>query len=243
MATASSPRTRNQKPARNGARTLSQGLQVEPLFCPANVASPFDTVTWTKRSAQINARFPRAGRSWPPTSSSANTSTAKSTRPSAKQRQATHSPRHPHHRRLGPRKDGYFATAEDGELLPRPDLALPAPARRLQLARVVQRRPLPPVRRDRFAKCNWRWDPKPRRSSSPKPLRISARLGLLHPASTTTWKTSCASPPARPCSSSSAPAPAPTSRRSARTAKSSPAAASPRARSRSCGSTTRSPPW
>jgi ribonucleoside-diphosphate reductase alpha chain len=53
MATASSPRTRNQKPTRNGARTLAQGLQVEPLFCPTNVAEPFDTVTWTKRSAQI----------------------------------------------------------------------------------------------------------------------------------------------------------------------------------------------
>ncbi len=53
MATASSPRSRNQKPVRNGARTLAQGLQVEPLFCPTTVADPFDTVNWTLRSAQI----------------------------------------------------------------------------------------------------------------------------------------------------------------------------------------------
>src|SRR5215475_2993162 len=31
----------------------SQGLSVEPTFCPQDVADPFDTVEWDRRSAQI----------------------------------------------------------------------------------------------------------------------------------------------------------------------------------------------
>ncbi len=56
-------------------------------------------------------------------------------------------PRHPHHHRLGPQ--GRLLQDQGGRrsLLQRPDLALRQPARRLQLARLVQRRPLPPVRR------------------------------------------------------------------------------------------------
>jgi ribonucleoside-diphosphate reductase alpha chain len=49
-------------------------------------------------------------------------------------------------------EDGYFATAEGRRaVLPRTGLALPAPARGVQLAGLVQRRPVPPVRRDRLA--------------------------------------------------------------------------------------------
>jgi ribonucleoside-diphosphate reductase alpha chain len=56
MATVSSPRSRAQSKASSrvgGGRNLSQGLQVQPLFCPTTVVDPFDTVKWTLRSAQI----------------------------------------------------------------------------------------------------------------------------------------------------------------------------------------------
>ena len=53
MATASSPRNRTAARTRPAAKTLAQGLQVDPVFCPATVDSPFDTVKWTLRSAQI----------------------------------------------------------------------------------------------------------------------------------------------------------------------------------------------
>ena len=94
------------------------------------------------------------------------------------------------------------------------------------------------------AKCNWRWDPRDAATSCSRRTRTSIRRAARASSSTwpTTWKTSWSSPAARPCSSSSAAAPAPTSPRSARIARSSPAAASPAARSRSCASTTRSRP-
>jgi ribonucleoside-diphosphate reductase alpha chain len=52
MATVSSPRARAQSRTIRG-RNLAAGLQVEPLFCPVDVADPFDTVKWALRSAQI----------------------------------------------------------------------------------------------------------------------------------------------------------------------------------------------
>jgi ribonucleoside-diphosphate reductase alpha chain len=56
MATVSSPRSRAQSKTTSrvgSGRNLSQGLQVQPLFCPTTVVDPFDTVKWTLRSAQI----------------------------------------------------------------------------------------------------------------------------------------------------------------------------------------------
>jgi ribonucleoside-diphosphate reductase alpha chain len=40
-------------PNMNALRELSKGLKIEPQFCPAEVADPFDTVQWELRSAQI----------------------------------------------------------------------------------------------------------------------------------------------------------------------------------------------
>ena len=74
-------------------------------------------------------------------------------------------------------------------------------------------------------------------TSSRKPRPASSR------ASATTWKASCGWPRARPCCSSSAPGPAPTSRPSAPATRSSPVAASPRGPSASCGSMMPSPRW
>ena len=83
-----------------------------------------------------------------------------------------------------------------------------------------------------------------RRSGSTSASRSSRSA---RPASSTRsrtpWSRSSTSPRPRPCSSSSARAPARTSRRCARRARSSPAAAPPRARSRSCGASTPSPAW
>src|SRR4030095_1594020 len=56
MATAPTTRTRApmSKTAKlDGLRELSKGLRVDPVFCPTDVADPFDTVAWELRSAQI----------------------------------------------------------------------------------------------------------------------------------------------------------------------------------------------
>lgn len=37
------------------ARRASRGLQIQPVFCPPEVASPFDTVRWTRRTAVIKS--------------------------------------------------------------------------------------------------------------------------------------------------------------------------------------------
>ena len=101
-------------------------------------------------SSRPTAKSRRSGASWPPTSSAASTSTAKSAR-----REREYSVRQLVHRVARTiadwgLEDGYFATpAGRRAVLPRARLALPASARRVQLARVVQRRPVPPVRRQR----------------------------------------------------------------------------------------------
>ena len=40
-------------PARDPARSPSDGLMIDAVFCPAEVADPFDTVEWEKRTATI----------------------------------------------------------------------------------------------------------------------------------------------------------------------------------------------
>src|SRR5436190_1824865 len=57
MASVTSPRSRTA-PVRPLAKTdpireLAKGLRVEPIFCPENLADPFDSVNWELRSAQI----------------------------------------------------------------------------------------------------------------------------------------------------------------------------------------------
>ena len=128
--------------------------------------------------------------------------------------------------------------------LSRSDLALLASARGVQFARLVQRWPVSSVRRE-GRQVQLALDPRDlHRQAAGKPVRISARLGLLYPKRArqhgrhhASWR------PAKPCSSSLARAPAPTCRRSVRIAKSFPAVASHRARCRSCGFTIRLRPW
>jgi ribonucleoside-diphosphate reductase alpha chain len=57
MATASAPRSRPvslaRSPKMDGLRDLSKGLKIKAEFCPADLADPFDSVSWELRSAQI----------------------------------------------------------------------------------------------------------------------------------------------------------------------------------------------
>ena len=94
-----------------------------------------------------------------------------------------HPPRHPHHRRLGPRGRLLRQRSERGEFLSRPDLALPAPVRRVQLAGLVQRGPLSPVRRRQGRQRRQLALGSGSRQGAPRarPVRVSAGQRLLHP--------------------------------------------------------------
>ena len=143
-------------------------------------------------------------------------------------------------------EDGYFATPDDARaFLPRSVLALPAPALRRSIRRCGSTwGSVSSIRRQGRDVQLALGRRVARRPSSPRtPTNIRRRRPASSRACRTTWKTSWSSPAARPCSSSSARARARTCPRCARIARSFPAAASRRARCRSCGSTTRLPPW
>ncbi|MFO0885670.1 MAG: vitamin B12-dependent ribonucleotide reductase, partial [Pirellulales bacterium] len=56
MASVSTQRTRGPQPRTSkvdGLRELAKGLRIDSQFCPESVESPFDTVAWELRSAQI----------------------------------------------------------------------------------------------------------------------------------------------------------------------------------------------
>lgn len=56
MTNVTSPRSRvpsRPLPKTDPVRELAKGLRVEPVFCPENLADPFDSVNWELRSAQI----------------------------------------------------------------------------------------------------------------------------------------------------------------------------------------------
>ena len=201
------------------AKRFHGRLKIDATFCPADVADPFDTVEWEVRTAadqgrerrrccssRPTARSRRSGASWPPTSSSASTSTARSARPSASTASGSSSTASPARSPTGASRTATSPRAEDGERFYRElDLALPAPARRVQLARLVQRRPVPPVRRQRRQVQLALGRRDARRRAAREPLRISRKARPASSrASTTTWKTSWSSPAARPCCSSSA---------------------------------------
>ncbi|HZN34272.1 MAG TPA: vitamin B12-dependent ribonucleotide reductase, partial [Pirellulaceae bacterium] len=53
MATVAAARSAGRSGKVDAVRELAKGLKIEPRFCPADVADPFDTVQWELRSAQI----------------------------------------------------------------------------------------------------------------------------------------------------------------------------------------------
>ena len=77
------------------------------------------------------------------------------------QRAPTDRPRDPDDRRLGPRGRLLRHRRRRRAVLRRADGALPEPVRLVQLAGLVQRRPVPPVRHPGAAN-NWRWDEETR---------------------------------------------------------------------------------
>ena len=118
-----------------------------------------------------------------------------------------------------------------GDVLQRADLAVREPVRLVQFAGVVQRRPVPCLRHRRQ---QGQLPLGRRRNMRRCPARTATSTRRPPPASSspsrTRWKTSCAWPRPRRCSSSTAPARAPTCPRCAAAGRSSPAAASRRAR-------------
>ena len=234
-----------------------QGLTIDPLFCQADVASPFDTVQWDLRTAAIKGEngevaFEQTDCEIPAAWSQLATNVVVSKyfygEVGGKERESSVRPLiHRVSRTIADwaSQDGYFATAEDGERFYR-DLTW------LCLHQVASFNS--PVWFNvglyhqygiKGAMCNWHWDKTTGTVvAAREPLRVPPGA---RPASSrvcrTTWRTSWSWPAARPCSSSSAPAPGPTSPRSGRTARGSPAAAGLPGRSPSCGSTIRSRPW
>ena len=91
------------------------------------------------------------------------------------QRPAARPPRRPHDRRLGPRRRLLRHARRRRAVLPRARLALPASARRVQLARVVQRRPVSPVRRQRREVQLALGRADARRRAAGEPVRVSRR--------------------------------------------------------------------
>ena len=217
------------------------GLAIESIFCPTDVADPFDTVEWDLRTAAIKGEsgellFEQTRLRNPQVLEPARDECRRQQiflrrdqhAAARAQRSAIDPSRQPHDRRLGPR----------GRLF-RLGRRLRAVLSRTDLAGLHQHGAFnSPVWFNvglfhqygvKGSQCNWHWDAETRqRQAAGESVRISARLGLLHPKrATTTWKTSWSSPAARPCSSSSAPAPAPIYRRCVRIARSFPAADKP----------------
>ena len=241
------------------ARSPSAGLVIDEVFCPADVADPFETVSWDlahgrhqgRRGrgalrADAIARSPPPGANWPPTSWSTSISTAKSNTARAREeRAATDPPRLPHDCRLGPAGRLFRHGGRRRALLSRPDLALPAPARVVQFAGLVQRRACIHQYGVKGAMCNWHWDAAARSGrAAGEPLRISASLGLLHPERAGQHGRHHGARPQRGhalqvrLGHGHRPV-----QRCVRTARSFPAAASRPGRCRSCGSTTRLRRW
>jgi ribonucleoside-diphosphate reductase alpha chain len=222
------------------------GLSFEPKFATPGV-SPFDEIEWDLRTAEITddsgkALFRQENVEVPKTWSELATKIAVSKYfygDATLGNDPRHGGREHSVRQLINRvtrtiadwgfEDGYFADEASAGKFPRGShLALPPSARRVQLAGLVQRRPLSPVphRRKSRGEGGWHWDEtsgKARRATSQ--YHYPQASACFIQGVRTTWRTSCASRPPRPCSSNTAPAPARTSPRCAHRARNSPAAA------------------
>ena len=116
-----------ERAPKKGLRRLSTGLQVAPVFCPAEVADPFDTVTWEVRTAAIKGEngevlFEQTNCEVPTfwTQLATNVVCSKYYYGEVNTPQREYSVRQLIHRVTRTIadwgiKDGYFATAEDGE--------------------------------------------------------------------------------------------------------------------------------
>ena len=195
-------------------------------------------------SSRPTARCRLPGASWPPTSFVASTSTANQARPNVRTASVSSSIASARTIADWGLEDGYFATHRRRRtLLSRPGLALPASARCLQFASLVQCGPVPPVRCERaISATGVGIRSKPETWFTGEPVRVPARQCLLHSARRRQHGRHHGARPQRghalqirqrhrdrSC------------RHCVRSAKNSPAAAIPAAHFRSCGCTTRSP--
>ena len=244
--------------SRRAASAPGEGIKVDTVFCPEDVADPFDTVEWEMRTAAIKGEagevlFEQTDCEVPAGWSqlATNVVCSKYFYGEVGTPEREKSVRQLIHRvsrticRLGNRGRllRHAPTTASDSIAICPGSACISTGRSIRPSGSTSACSISTASRARSAIGTG----TPRRSEvqpAREPVRISARLGLLHPKrARTTWKTSWSSPAARPCCSSSARAPAPICRRCVRTARSSRAAASRRARCRSCGSTTRLRPW
>ena len=196
-------------------------------------------------SSSTTAKSRPPGANWPRTWWPTSISTARWARPNAKRASASWSTASAAPSPTGASQDGYFATPADGERFYRELAWLCLHQYASFNSPVWFNVGLYHQYGIKGAMCNWHWDKKA--GDGHPAARTPTSIRRPRPASSracrTTWKTSWSWPAARPCSSSSARARAPTSPRSARTARSFPAAGGRRARCRSCGFTIRSRPW
>ena len=151
-------------PKRKGFELRAGGLSIDPVFCPVDIDDPFETVEWDQRTAAIKGEngellFEQTNCEVPSFWSqlATNVVCSKYFYGENGTPEREYSVRQLIHRVSRTIADWglrrrLLRHADDGERFYRElDLALPASARRVQLARVVQRRPVSPVRRQRRA--------------------------------------------------------------------------------------------
>ena len=233
MSTASLPPVAANGHHGNGhaARTLPerQPMHVELNFCPPN-SDPFDTVEWEHRTAHIKDEngkvlFEQTDCEIPEDLDAAR---HQRRRQQVLLRRARHArtrderpagdpPRRPHDRRLGHRRTATSPAAKT---------ARTSTASWPGCACISTARSIRPVWFNvglyhqygvKGSPGNYHWDPETQHDpAAGNALRVSARLGLLHPVGRRQHgRHHAPRRPARPCCSSSARAPAPTCRRSA----------------------------
>ena len=175
-------------------RNPSLGLSIEPTFCPAGVADPFETVKWEQRTAAIKGEggeviFEQNGLRNPgllePTGDQCRGQQvflrrerhlgARAERPPARPS------RQPHDRRLGP-AGRLLRPAADAENFYR-DLSWLCVQQYASFNSPVWFNVgLYHQYGIKGAMCNWHWDVAAEQGrSAGKPLRVSASLRLLHP--------------------------------------------------------------
>jgi ribonucleoside-diphosphate reductase alpha chain len=184
--TATSVESKGQRMARKGARSTNgrsshlHGLVVEPVFCPAEVADPFDTVEWDRRTAaikdesgkvlfeQTDAEVPK---SW--SQLAANVVVSKYFYGEINTPEREQSVRQVIHRVTRTIADwgiadGYFATPEDGERFYRELTWLCLHQCGAFNSPVWFNVGLFHQRGVKGASCNWHWDAKARKVTQPE---------------------------------------------------------------------------
>ncbi len=237
-------------------RVRTGGLSVEPIFCPVDVADPFETLQWDRRTAAIKGEsgevlFEQPNCEVPKHWSQLATNVVVSKyfygeNGTPERENSVRQLIHRVTRTIADwgTQDGYFATAEDGERFYRELTWLCLHQHGAFNSPVWFNVGLYHQYGVKGAQCNWHWNAETERVEQPRePVRVSAGLRLLHPERSGqhgrhhgagTQRGHALQVRLRHRHRSVA--------RFARTAKSSPAAASPAARFRSCACTTRSRP-